>query len=107
MGEISNEPFFVQTAHASTADFLYFSFVTLTTVGYGDQFPVTLGGRVTWVMMLTIGIALFATFSPIAQLDEPRREAVLDAVANVAPVPARERLLRLEASGRDVTGWSE
>ncbi len=33
----------------------------------------------------TAGIrALFATFSPIARLDEPRREAVLDAVAKVA-----------------------
>ena len=33
----------------------------------------------------TAGIrALFATFSPIAQLDESRREAVLDAVAKVA-----------------------
>ena len=33
----------------------------------------------------TAGIrALFATFSPIARLEEPRREAVLDAVATVA-----------------------
>jgi hypothetical protein len=28
--------FFVQTSHATTPDFLYFSFVTQTTVGYGD-----------------------------------------------------------------------
>jgi hypothetical protein len=28
--------FFVQTAHATTPDFLYFSFITQTTVGYGD-----------------------------------------------------------------------
>jgi hypothetical protein len=28
--------FFVQTAHPTTPDFLYFSFVTQTTVGYGD-----------------------------------------------------------------------
>jgi hypothetical protein len=33
----------------------------------------------------TVGIrALFATFSPIARLEEPRRVAVLDAVAKVA-----------------------
>jgi hypothetical protein len=32
----STEPFFVQTAHATTSDLLYFSFVTLTTTGYGD-----------------------------------------------------------------------
>jgi len=33
---IGNDPFFVQTAHATTPDFLYFSFITQTTVGYGD-----------------------------------------------------------------------
>jgi hypothetical protein len=33
---LGSEPFFVQTSHATTADYLYFSFVTITTVGYGD-----------------------------------------------------------------------
>jgi hypothetical protein len=33
---MSSGQFFVQTAHATTPDFLYFSFITQTTVGYGD-----------------------------------------------------------------------
>ena len=33
---IADTPFFVQTADATTPDFLYFSFITQTTVGYGD-----------------------------------------------------------------------
>lgn len=33
---MSSGPFFVQTAHATTPDFLYFSYITQTTVGYGD-----------------------------------------------------------------------
>ncbi len=33
---MSSGPFFVQTAHATAPDFLYFSFITQTTVGYGD-----------------------------------------------------------------------
>jgi hypothetical protein len=33
---LGSDPFFVQTNAATTADYLYFSFVTLTTVGYGD-----------------------------------------------------------------------
>jgi voltage-gated potassium channel len=33
---LSSGPFFVQTAHPTTPDFLYFSYITQTTVGYGD-----------------------------------------------------------------------
>jgi hypothetical protein len=36
ISELATSPFFAQTSHATTADLLYFSFVTLTTVGYGD-----------------------------------------------------------------------
>ncbi len=36
IGEMISGPFFAQTNTATTADFLYFSFVTLSTVGYGD-----------------------------------------------------------------------
>jgi voltage-gated potassium channel len=32
-------------------------------VGYGDYFPVTIGGRIVGLLMLTVGVALFATFS--------------------------------------------
>ena len=47
----------------TAGDALWWGYVTATTVGYGDRFPVTPGGRVVGVMMLTIGVALFATFS--------------------------------------------
>ena len=51
-------------ANITTAgDALWWGYVTATTVGYGDQFPVTRGGRVVGVLMLTVGVALFATFS--------------------------------------------
>lgn len=36
IGLLGPHPFFVQTSNGTTADYLYFSFVTLTTVGYGD-----------------------------------------------------------------------
>ena len=44
-------------------DAIWWGYVTATTVGYGDQYPVTKGGRVVGVFMLTVGVALFATFS--------------------------------------------
>jgi hypothetical protein len=36
IGEFASGPFFAEQPSANVADFLYFSFVTLTTVGYGD-----------------------------------------------------------------------
>lgn len=47
----------------TSGDALWWGYVTATTVGYGDQFPVTTGGRIVGVLMLTVGVALFATFS--------------------------------------------
>jgi voltage-gated potassium channel len=42
---------------------LWWGYVTATTVGYGDYYPVTTGGRIAGLIMLTVGVALFATFS--------------------------------------------
>ena len=42
---VGSAPFFVQTQTATTADYLYFSFITLTTVGYGDFTAATGLGR--------------------------------------------------------------
>ena len=36
MGALGSGPFFAQIKHASIADYLYYSFATITTVGYGD-----------------------------------------------------------------------
>ena len=36
IGILSGEPFFVQTASPTSANYLYFSYTTLSTVGYGD-----------------------------------------------------------------------
>ena len=44
-------------------DALLWGYVTATTVGYGDKYPITSGGRVVGALMLTVGVALFATFS--------------------------------------------
>jgi voltage-gated potassium channel Kch len=49
----------IQTA----SDALWWGYVTITTVGYGDRFPVTNGGRIVGVFLLTVGVGLFATFT--------------------------------------------
>ena len=36
IADASDEPYFVQTDHPTAADYVYFSYVTMATVGYGD-----------------------------------------------------------------------
>lgn len=45
------------------SDALWWSFVTITTVGYGDRFPVTHEGRIVAALLMTAGVGLFGTFT--------------------------------------------
>lgn len=47
----------------SAGDALWWSFVTITTVGYGDFYPVTLQGRLVAAILMTAGVGLFGTFT--------------------------------------------
>ena len=44
---------------------LWWAVVTLTTVGYGDYFPVTLAGRVTAVFVMFTGIGIIGALASI------------------------------------------
>jgi len=44
-------------------DALWWALVTLTTVGYGDRFPVTAEGRVVGVLLMVAGVGLFGALS--------------------------------------------
>ena len=47
-------------AFASIPHALWFVVVTLTTVGYGDVYPVTLGGRMFTSLILVVGLGVIA-----------------------------------------------
>jgi voltage-gated potassium channel len=47
----------------TAGDAIWWAYVTITTVGYGDRFPVTTGGRLVGIMVMTTGVAVFATFA--------------------------------------------
>jgi len=44
-------------------DALWWAYVTITTVGYGDKFPVTAEGRIIAAVLMTVGVGLFGTFT--------------------------------------------
>ena len=46
-------------------DALWWSFVTMTTVGYGDRFPVTGFGRATAVAVMFLGIGVIGALASI------------------------------------------
>ena len=52
---LTTNPFFAQGPSAAASDYLYFSFVTMLTLGYGDLTPATDLGRVLVIMETLIG----------------------------------------------------
>jgi voltage-gated potassium channel len=51
-------------ANITTAsDAVWYVYVTITTVGYGDQYPVSNMGRILGVLIMTIGVGLFGTIT--------------------------------------------
>lgn len=63
VGSAAAVTFFEQEAGGSIKDFgtaLWWAAVTITTVGYGDTFPVTPEGRGVGVFLMCVGIALFS-----------------------------------------------
>ena len=44
-------------------DALWWAFVTITTIGYGDHYPVTFAGRSVAVILVVFGLSFFGTFT--------------------------------------------
>jgi len=44
-------------------DALWWAFTTITTVGYGDKFPVTTEGRMIAAVLMTAGVGIFGSFT--------------------------------------------
>jgi voltage-gated potassium channel len=52
---------FMIIEHLSFLDALYFTVVTISTVGYGDVSPATAGGKIFAIIIIIIGIGTFLT----------------------------------------------
>jgi hypothetical protein len=49
----------IQTA----SDAVWYTIVTITTVGYGDKYPVTNSGRIVGVLIMIVGVGLFGVLT--------------------------------------------
>jgi voltage-gated potassium channel len=74
-------------------DAVWWSMVTLTTVGYGDLFPVTEAGRLAAALLMFVGLGLLGTLAGIlssmfrqkgAELSEPATEPAAESATELA-----------------------
>jgi voltage-gated potassium channel len=89
------------------ANALWWAFVTVTTVGYGDYYPVTVAGRVAAVLNMIIGLLTLAVVtaqvaSSFVEQAAHSKPTITTTTANAAALPEvtledlAERLARIE-----------
>ncbi|HXT50074.1 MAG TPA: potassium channel family protein, partial [Thermoanaerobaculia bacterium] len=85
-------------------DAVWWAVVTVTTVGYGDKFPLSTEGRLIGALLMTAGVGLFGTFSGFVAawfLESPaRHSAELTAINDLRQELAKLREeVRAQRSG--------
>jgi voltage-gated potassium channel len=73
-------------------DAIWWGLVTITTVGYGDFYPVTLGGRLTGIFVMFAGVGIIGALASIlaSLLVPPPKEPDPEAEAAAAATAAAE-----------------
>jgi hypothetical protein len=99
---LTDRQFFVQTADPDLPLFLYFSFIVLTTVGFGDYTPANNPGRALVVFEALLGqiylvtvvarlVSLYGLSGAPAALDDSEIEAVELGAADLGDRPADDQ----------------
>ncbi len=79
-------------------DAFWYSIVTITTVGYGDYYPVTFGGRVTAMFIMVAGVGIIGVLASLmsnllmGRIAAPAKE---EAPGTVLPYTVEQELKRM------------
>lgn len=88
----------------SGQDAVWWTFVTVATVGYGDRFPVTPGGRAIGVAVMIVGVSVFSIFTGyLATVFQNRQRKQTDSelVQIRAELEEIKQLLSMERQSRE------
>lgn len=79
-------------------DAIWWALVTVATVGYGDQYPVTTAGRLIGVMIMVAGVGLFSVLTSYFAhwFLKPAAAATNNATQTITPSEYRALLSKLE-----------
>lgn len=83
---------------ASYPDALWWAVTTITTVGYGDRFPMSSAGRAVAVVLMIAGIAMFGVITATIAAYFVEQKAKEDVASRLDQI--MERLDRIEAGLR-------
>ncbi len=95
-------------------DALWWAVVTMATVGYGDKYPVTGGGRITATVVMAVGIVIFGVLSSylastfISSNEAQAKEAMIAALKEdldtikADAAASREHLNQMEAEMAEI-----
>ena len=75
----------------NASDALWYVVATISTVGYGDQFPVTNPGRILGTFIIVVGVGIFGTLTGyLANLFLGPKKSTADVAAPEAPAAAED-----------------
>ncbi len=75
-------------------DAIWWAITTVTTVGYGDEFPITAGGRAVGAVLMVLGIALFGVLAATVSAFFVKKDVSADVDPQLNAI--EERLERIE-----------
>lgn len=80
-------------------DAIWYAFVTITTVGYGDRYPTTGAGRLAGVALMVCGVGIFSVFTGFIANSflAPRKKKEEDIVKIAEPNDPKTKIAEIKA----------